>query len=38
MNAAFFFRAAELFVTREDPDKELLYQKFIDRYYPAKKG
>jgi alpha-beta hydrolase superfamily lysophospholipase len=33
MNAAFFYRAAELFITREDPDKELLYHKFIDCFY-----
>ena len=33
MNAAFFYRAAEFFITREDPDKELLYSKFIDYFY-----
>ena len=30
MNAAFYYRASEFFVSREDPDKELLYDKFID--------
>ena len=33
MNAAFFFRATEFFITREDPDKKLLYNKFIDYFY-----
>jgi pimeloyl-ACP methyl ester carboxylesterase len=33
MNAAFFYRATEFFITREDPDKELLYNKFIDYFY-----
>ena len=33
MNAALFYRAAEFFITREDPDKELLYNKFIDYFY-----
>jgi len=37
MNAAFYYRAAEFFVTREDPEKELLYQKFIDLFYIAVK-
>jgi len=35
MNAAFLYRAAEFFTTREDPDKELLYNKFIDHFYKA---
>ena len=35
MNTAFYYRAAELFTTREDPDKELLYDKFIDHFYKA---
>ena len=33
MNAAFFYRAAEFFITPEDPDKEILYNKFIDYFY-----
>jgi pimeloyl-ACP methyl ester carboxylesterase len=33
MNATFFYRAAEFFITREDPDKELFYNKFIDYFY-----
>jgi pimeloyl-ACP methyl ester carboxylesterase len=33
INAAFFYRASEFFTTREDPDKELLYHKFIDYFY-----
>jgi hypothetical protein len=35
MNAAFYYRAAELFAIRDDPDKELLYNKFIDHFYKA---
>jgi len=35
MNAAYYYRAAELFTTREDPDKEHLYDKFIDHFYKA---
>ena len=33
MNAAFYYRAAEFFAERDDPDKELLYKKFIDHFY-----
>lgn len=33
MNAAFYYRAAEFFTVREDSDKELLYNKFIDLFY-----
>ncbi len=33
MNAAFYYRASEFFTTRENPDKELLYNKFIDHFY-----
>jgi alpha-beta hydrolase superfamily lysophospholipase len=32
-NAAFYYRAAEFFTTRDDPEKELLYEKFIDTFY-----
>jgi alpha-beta hydrolase superfamily lysophospholipase len=35
MNAAFYYRAAELLMTREDPEKELLYDKFIDYFNMA---
>ena len=35
INAAYNYRAAELFTTREDPDKEHLYNKFIDYFYKA---
>jgi len=35
MNAAFYYRAAEFFVLRDDPEKELLYEKFIDLFYMA---
>jgi len=35
MNAAYYYRAAELFTTREDPDKEDLYDKFIDNFQKA---
>ncbi len=35
MNATFFYRAAEFFTTRDDPEKELLYNKFIDQFYKA---
>ena len=33
MNAAFYYRAAEFYTERDDPDKELLYKKFIDHFY-----
>jgi len=35
MNAAFYYRAAEFFVLRDDPEKELLYDKFIDKFNKA---
>ncbi|MBT8364260.1 MAG: alpha/beta fold hydrolase [Deltaproteobacteria bacterium] len=35
MNAAFWYRAAEFFITQDDPDKELLYDRFIDCFYSA---
>jgi len=37
MNAAFYYRAAEFFTIRKDPEKELLYNKFIDHFYKALK-
>ena len=33
MNAAFYYRAAELFITEGDTEKEILYNKFIDYFY-----
>jgi pimeloyl-ACP methyl ester carboxylesterase len=33
--AAFFFRAAEFYTFQKDPDKELLYRKFIELFYKA---
>ncbi|MFC1945920.1 alpha/beta hydrolase family protein [Chloroflexota bacterium] len=33
MNATYYYRAAEFFTTRDDPGKELLYDKFIDSFY-----
>jgi len=35
MNAAFYYRAAEFYTTREEPDKEILYDKFIEYFYKA---
>ena len=35
MNAAFYYRAAEFYLLRDDPEKELLYEKFIDLFYKA---
>ncbi|MFC2019163.1 alpha/beta hydrolase [Chloroflexota bacterium] len=35
MSAALYYRAAEFFVLRDDPDKELLYEKFTDLFYEA---
>ncbi len=35
MNAAFYYRAAEFYTTRDDPEKELLYDKFIDNFNKA---
>ncbi len=33
MNAAFYYRAAEFYVFHGDPDKELLYDRFIELFY-----
>lgn len=33
VNAAFYFRAAEFFVMPDDPDKEMLYDRFMDLFY-----
>jgi len=35
MNAAFYYRAAEFFIPREDPEKGLIYEKFTDLFYRA---
>ena len=35
MNAAFYYRAAEFYTLTSDPDKEPLYDKFIDLFYRA---
>ena len=37
MNAAFYYRAAELFIAEGDNEKEILYNKFIDCFYNAVK-
>jgi len=37
LHAAFYYRAAELFITEEDPEKEILYYKFIEYFYKAVK-
>ncbi len=33
MNAAFYYRAAEFYTFSDDPDKEILYDKFTDLFY-----
>ncbi len=33
MNAAFYYRAAEFYTSQDDPDKALLYDRFIDLFY-----
>jgi pimeloyl-ACP methyl ester carboxylesterase len=33
INAAFYYRAAEFYVFQEDPEKETLYDKFIELFY-----
>ncbi len=38
MNAAFYYRAAEFYTFQEDPDKERLYDKFIDLFYTVFQG
>jgi pimeloyl-ACP methyl ester carboxylesterase len=35
MEGAFFYRAAEFYTFQDDPDKELLYDRFIDLFYAA---
>ena len=38
MNAAFYYRAAEFYLLYDDPDKEILYDTFIDLFYKAFKN
>lgn len=38
INAAFYYRAAEFFTFRDDPDKERLYDKFQELFYKGFKG
>ena len=38
MNAAFYYRAAEFYTTREESEKEILYDKFIEYFYKAFKN
>ena len=33
MNAAFYYRAAEFYTSQDDPDKERLYDRFIELFY-----
>jgi len=35
MNATSYFRAAEFYLLQDDPEKELLYEKFIEYFYKA---
>lgn len=35
MNAAFYYRAAEFYTFQDDPDKEILYDTFIDLFNQA---
>jgi pimeloyl-ACP methyl ester carboxylesterase len=35
MNAAIYYRSGEFFTLYQDPDKELLYDKFIEHFYQA---
>ncbi len=36
LNTAIYYRAAEFFLTEENPEKEILYNKFIDYFYKAR--
>lgn len=33
LNAAFYYRAAEFYIKSKDPEKELLYDRFIELFY-----
>ncbi|MFC1539999.1 alpha/beta hydrolase [Gemmatimonadota bacterium] len=35
MNAAFYYRAAEFYLLRDNPEKELLYDKFVEYFSEA---
>ena len=35
LNAAFYYRAAEFYIKSKDPEKEVLYDRFIDLFYKA---
>ncbi len=35
MNAAFYYRAAEFYVRSKDPEKEALYDRFVELFYRA---
>ena len=35
MNAAFYYRAAEFYTKSNDPEKDVLYNKFIELFYKA---
>jgi len=35
MNAAFYYRAAEFYIKSNNPEKEILYDKFIELFYKA---
>ena len=35
MNAAFYYRAAEFYIKSNDPEKEIIYDKFINLFYKA---
>lgn len=38
LNAAMYYRAAEFFVSPDDPDKHILYDKFIELFYSVYKN
>ncbi len=38
MNAAFYYRAAEFYIKSNDPEKDILYNKFIKLFYKAFKN
>jgi len=38
MNAAFYYRAAEFYTKSNDPEKEILYNKFIELFYKVFKN
>ena len=38
LNSAFYFRAAEFYTFSDDPEKEILYDKFVKLFYKAIEG